>query len=72
MLADKTGPINISVKDRQLCTYRASTGGGKSDIKTKEEASRKKKCAHQRNNGESSVNIRGSRHGERLVYQTKP
>lgn len=61
----------MSVRDWQLCTYKESTGGGKSDIKTKEEASWRKKYTHQRNNGESSVNIRGSRHGERLVYQTK-
>lgn len=72
MSADKTGPINIRVQDRGVCTYKTSTCGGKSDIKTKAEASRKKKCAQQRNNGESSVNMRGSRHGGRLVFQTKP
>lgn len=71
MSAEETGPINISMPDRLVCTYKASAGGGESDIKTKEKAPRKKKCAHQRNNGESSVNMRGSRHGERLVFQTK-
>lgn len=73
MSADETGPINISVQDRRVCTYKASTCGG-NHIRhhIKAEASRKKKCAHQRNNGESSVNMRGSRHGGRLVFQTKP
>lgn len=71
MSAEKTGPINIGAQDRRLCTYKASTGGGKSDIKTKAEASRKEKRAHQRNNGESSLNMSGSRHGGRRIFQTK-